>query len=448
MLTLLRLSRIPVIALLITFFVLPSFAQWELPATSWPDGQTDLSSCLTQLFNFAKRDEHTKRDLLPGISQPLIIPERMAVLGSGRGDAGYVGIILRVSPQFPVGPPLVVSGGLTGGPFFAVQIQGMTLDYNGRASEGLRNTQAEEQSFGRHLQITDCRDIGIDTESSGAQNSGPFNDLEIYPNRAGLATTRCMRVKNVISLRGVSNAIRYSTRPNIALAVDGGSSYSKIHVEHFATSVYPGSTSNTNDGIAFMDGQVGPNVDVGPAIGNRAGGQNISIFGVRCCSCSKIVADSITGRSISTNSVGFYLLGDGGGGGNTVINSAAGSHIYSSVTQGPTAVGPENSQFWNSTLGVWDATGSASPRVVVQACAAQGSINLTEWRNSWGQPVATVTANGTSQSSMVQLLSSLDNICTASENGTLMLEDSDPAGGHVLACLRGSNGSYKAVRIY
>jgi Pectate lyase superfamily protein len=435
----------------------PAFAVAQSPAPCHGDGKTDVTSCITGFMSWAHRNGSTASLLLPGtyvVSQPIVIPDKMSLVGSGRGDPGYVGTVLQASASFPANQPLVVMGGSTGGPYFSVQVTNMTLDCHGRASHAIENTQAEEHSYGRQLLIEGCPDTGVLVQGSGAQNSGPFDDLEIYPGVAGTATTTCIKVSNAISFRGVSNltcnAEHYQTQPRVAIQVDGGSSYTGIHVEHFATAVGAGSASNSADGMFIANAQFGPDVATGIAIANNSSNQNISLFGVRCFSCSQILTDSITGRTLSTTALGFYLLGDGGGPGNTLLTSASGlqAQVYAPVTQGATAIGPGNNQHWNSTLTVWDATSWGQTRTIEADAANQGDVNLHEYRDSAGRVMAAVKPDGTFEVPSVQYIPESNNLpCDIDHRGTSRLEPSS-SGDHAKMCAMTAAGTMSWIQIF
>ncbi|MBV9265012.1 MAG: hypothetical protein JO061_02470 [Acidobacteriaceae bacterium] len=379
---------------------LTSADSFGVPATCRGDGKTDVTACLQQTMIWARHNGQTEVDLPPGtflVSQPLVILDRIRLFGSGRGDSNYVGTVLRASPSFPAGQPLTILGGRTGGPYYNVQIAQLTLDCAGLAGVGLLNTQAEEHSEGRSLLIEACPNASVDIEGSGAQNSGPFEDLEILPGGASTVSTVCVKVANVISFRGVQdvtcNANAYQTRPGVAFAVDGGSTYLNTHVEHFQTAFSLGSPVNSADGMFVADGQFGPDVDTGVFITGGVANQNLALLGIRCYSCSNLLIDSVTGNTMpQTTSLGWYFLGNGPGETKNVLSSQYGlqTQLYTPVIQGLTAM---------------------------------PALQLTPSSNPAD--------------------------CTESTRGVEMMDESDPSGAdHVKVCARLASGDFGWVRIF
>jgi Pectate lyase superfamily protein len=298
-------------------------------ATCTSDGKTDVTACLQNALNAAQHRGDSQLFLPFGtylVSQTIVVPSKVQLIGAGRGDRNFIGTVILASPTFPLHGTLLKMGpdGLNN---FGVQVKSMTLDGNGRADVCLQNKWSMEQSYGQDLLLTDFMKAGLDVEGGGAQNSGPFTDLEIYPGGGVTVTneTNCIIVSNVAAFRGIHGVTcnagtAYLTRPNVALQLDGAGTYSDIHVEHFGTAARLGSNYDSADGLIFMNGEFGPDVDTGLLIDNIAANQNLSIFGISCNGCTTVLNDQITSHSTPW-SVGFYLVGNGAGAGKRVLTS-------------------------------------------------------------------------------------------------------------------------------
>ena len=195
------------------------------------------------------------------VSNTVIVPNKTTIFGVGRGDALADNTVIKALPSFPAGGTMVQMG--TSQPAFAIRIENMTIDGSSIAGTCLANQYAEEQSAGVYLLLANCGGVGLFVSTSGAQNSGPFENLEIYPGGGPSvnANTMCVQVVNVIAFRGIRGltcnaGTSYASRPNVAMAIDGGGTYSDIHVEHFGTAFSLGSSSNTADGMVLSNGQL------------------------------------------------------------------------------------------------------------------------------------------------------------------------------------------------
>ena len=294
------------------------------------DGRTDDFAALEGTIEASAKTG--RQILLPAgtytISRPLVIPNKTQLFGVGRGDPG-INTVIKALPNFPPAGAVVTLGDVN--PSFGVRVENLTIDGSGIAATCLENRVSEEQSAGRDLLLTNCTRDPLLVAGGGAQNSGPFEDLEIYPGPAR-ATTVCVRIENVIGFRGIRgltcNAGDKQKRPNVAMALDGGGLYSDIHVEHFATALSLGSAVTSADSMTIINGQFGPDVDTGISINPRPGNQNITVIGMSCVGCRRLLFDGIKGVTDDHTSLGMYALGDGTGSSKPVIANAQGVHTH------------------------------------------------------------------------------------------------------------------------
>jgi hypothetical protein len=298
------------------------------------DGVTDDLPAIYRAFASLGHKGH--RVLFPGgtygISGTVVIPSKTQIFGVGRGDPGFANTVIKALPAFPPGAAMVQMGAAPG-PAFGIQIENMTIDGSLLAGTCLLNNYSQEQSFGRNLILGNCSSAGLRVSGGAAMNSGPFDNLEILPG-VGPATnvnTLCVEVSSVGSFRGIRGLTcnagdYYASRPAVAMKLDGTGVYQDIHVEHFATAVTLGSTSDSADTLIFADGTFGPDVTTGLVITAPPGvnNQNLTILGISCGTCKTLLRDDMTGTHISDSSVGWYLLGNGPGKYKAILSSNGG----------------------------------------------------------------------------------------------------------------------------
>jgi len=122
--------------------------------------------------------------------------------------------------------------------WMGVRIESLTLDCNnGAGYSGLQNIRSQEQSGARHLLIENITGVGLDVEGSGAQNSGPFEDLEFSGGTDFNVTpySLCTRVINVPAFRGIHGATcnfnNYDIHPVIGIQMDSTGTLNDVHIE-------------------------------------------------------------------------------------------------------------------------------------------------------------------------------------------------------------------------
>ncbi len=294
------------------------------------DGVSDDLPAINRAFAGVARKG--QRLLFPagtyGVSGTVVIPTKTQIFGVGRGDPGFANTVIKALPTFPPGGA-VVQMGVAPGPDFGVQIENLTIDGSLIAGTCLLNNYSQEQSFGRNLVLASCSSAGLRVSGGAAMNSGPFDNLEVLPG-VGAATNRktlCVEVSSVGSFRGIRGLTcnagsNYSSRPAVGMKLDGAGVYQDIHIEHFATAVTLGSTSNSADTLIFADGTFGPDVTTGLVITAPPGvnNQNLTILGISCTTCKTLLRDDMTDTHIS-DAAGWYLLGNGSGKNKAILSS-------------------------------------------------------------------------------------------------------------------------------
>ena len=259
------------------------------------------------------------------VNSSVVIPNKTRLIGSGRGDTGGANTTIKAGPSFPTNTPLIQLCSAPG-PCFGVSAEDMTVDCNGvSGASGGYNAYSQEQSYFRRVALIGCPakglwlDVGI-YATSAAQNSGPYEDLEVLPLTRGVAGTECVRATLVPSFRGLRdvtcNGDGYAgTEPTNAVIMDGTSgTVSDIHIEHFANGVLAGTTANSVSDITVQNVDGGPGVSTVIVIpGGVPTTHNVIILGaVASASGSTVIQDNCNSVTVD-NSMGggTYITGDG-----------------------------------------------------------------------------------------------------------------------------------------
>jgi hypothetical protein len=99
-----------------------------------------------------------------------------------------------------------------------VRIENLTVDCNNKLdATGIQNVWSQEESGLRHVLMENCPASGLDVETSAAQNSGPYEDLEVlnYEKCTNCsAATVPIIAKEVAAFRGIRGATINSGRRN------------------------------------------------------------------------------------------------------------------------------------------------------------------------------------------------------------------------------------------
>ena len=291
------------------------------------DGTTDVTTCIEQAFAAGARTGDRTLQIPAGtyiVSHTITVPDKFALQGDGRGDPGFAGTTIRASRTFPIGAKLIDMGQYS--PSFRVQITQLTADCSGRAAVGIYNSHAEEQSHVEHVLIQHCTSDGLRVEGSGAQNSGPYQDIEVLPTAGGsdgiTTATHCISVHNVVGFRGIRGATCNggSFTPDVAVDIDGSGSYDGLHVEHFWTAMQIGAYYPA-DALEVHNVQAGPDVHRNIWISAAQPTQNVALFTISCNGCATILQNDIKSTSYGPASFAWYLLGDGVGQQQSVLTS-------------------------------------------------------------------------------------------------------------------------------
>lgn len=181
---------------------------------------------------------------------------------------------------------------------------------------GVQNQNAQELSEIRRVTVTDCPNIGIDLETSSAQNTGIYDSQVYYsssiPTSASAATIPVKINVNgpMRGIRGLTvNATGQTTPPNVGILINSQGTYEDIHCEGAVTCI-----SITSSDVIVHDVQCSSNVTNCISLGTNV--QNVIIEGVTSAG-TNILVDSSNGNTLTSISdpsgVGWYVTGSSGG---------------------------------------------------------------------------------------------------------------------------------------
>jgi hypothetical protein len=316
----------------------------------------------------------------------IVVPSKSQLIGSGRGDAGSSGTVIQAGPSFPASTPVVQMGSAPIA--MGVRVENLTVDCNNRmGASGVRNLWSQEESGLRHVLIENCPAFGLDVETSAAQNSGPYEDLEVlsYGKCSNCsAVTVPVIVKDVAAFRGIRGATINSDgapSPGAGIQIDSSGSFTDIHCEHVDSCLLMGSARPISAVTAS-------NIECGPAtlecviFSNAYNSRNLTVLGIVATS-GNLVADQINDKIISASaeggSLGMYSVG--GGSAHTLITSSPhlnsrfpGVALLGSASGSVTHLAPPVSG--TNTITDPAATGTTSLAAVENCGGTQGETQM------------------------------------------------------------------------
>jgi hypothetical protein len=244
---------------------------------------------------------------------PIIIPTKSQMEGSGRGDGDYSGTVISASNSFPPNSRIIELGNTA--PSFGVRVENLTIDCNNLPGViGIYNDKSEEQSGLRHVLVENIAAIGLDVESSGAQNSGPYEDLELSGgvNSNVSANSLCAKVVNVPAFRGIHGATcnfnAYSVHPTVGIQMDNSGTLTDIHIEGAENGIGLGVSVPANGAILQNVYGGGPN---STNLVHIYRGQNILLSGLVKSTTPTLLVDEVLGQTVTDTELALYFIGNG-----------------------------------------------------------------------------------------------------------------------------------------
>ncbi len=266
---------------------------------------------------------------------PIVIPNKTQLIGAGRGDSPNPNTVFKACAGFPTNTP-VVSLCSTPGPCFGVQAENFTIDCNGVSGcSGGYNAYSQELSWFRKVLVLNAPaygiwlDIGTHT-TSASQNSGPYEDIEVNSDAAGITGTVCFRALLVPSFRGINGLTcdmsGYASKPTNAIVIEASPTLiNNLHLEHATNGLVLGTAAHGGSDYVVFNVEAGPDLDnavvIGPTTTDTS--QNILISGVQNATMGgNSLIDNV--NSVTVNSVvglGTYFIGNGSAGNQTIMSS-------------------------------------------------------------------------------------------------------------------------------
>jgi len=242
----------------------------------------------------------------------IVVPTKSQLEGSGRGDPGFSGTVIQAGTSFPPNTAIIEMGNAATS--MGVRVENLTIDCNNVAGcIGLQNVRSQEQSGARHVLIENITGVGLDVQGSGAQNSGPYEDMEFA---GGIdfnvsPASLCARIVNVPAFRGLHGATcnfnNYDLHPNIGIQMDSTGTLNDIHIEGSGIGIGVGVSVPASGAMLQNIYGGGPNTHT---LVHIYSGREILLTGlVRSTTPNLLVRNGHTVRSAN---LAFYVVHDGG----------------------------------------------------------------------------------------------------------------------------------------
>lgn len=270
------------------------------------------------------------------ISRRLILPNKVSLVGAGRGDcgpAGAQGTAICALPSFPSGTSMVFLGD-SANSSFNNKVVSMTIDGKGVADTGIENMYSQELSGVFDTLIVGCRRNGIWFHSSGSQNSSIVG-VHVIGGKAATTETVGIRLESIAFhglLDWTVDMNGYTGRPAACVVVRNGGVISSGHTEHCTNGIVLDGANGT-----FVSGVAGgPDAETLVRITHNPANQNIFLSALKKgAGETNIVVDEMSKRAVNSSDLGFYSLGNGTVGYRPVISS---NGIYDFVSTGADGV--------------------------------------------------------------------------------------------------------------
>jgi hypothetical protein len=287
-------------------------------------------------------------------------------------DPGYVANTVIQAQNSTTANPVIQLGNSSSALSFDAHVKGLTVDAFGLAGTGILNESAEEGSTVEDVNIWNATQYGLHViadnvtgpPSIGAQNSGPYHNINIQYNSncSSCSPTAAILIEDpndpdsgkivrdfdsiTVSGAGLPDSVGA-----VGIRIDGvGTHITNSHIEYFTTGIEIGVNQATNSveienvsNGCVVNAACSGNWDVD--IGAKSG--DVSVIGLtHQFQSPNLLNDQVTGNQIvgtlNSNSgafLGWYLLGEGKLASAAVLSSAA---ITNSATTSPGWLAPQS----------------------------------------------------------------------------------------------------------
>jgi hypothetical protein len=256
------------------------------------------------------------------IQKTWTLPQNTRIVGQGPGIT-----TLKAGSSLTTGPMIKMgchghSGMTVCATSFGVSVENLTLDGSSQGVDGIDNSDAEEQSYVKHVQMINIGGTGLSlgTDVGTSSHSGPYSDLSITETSGG---SGCVNIAPGAQPRGIHGInCNSSSNSGAGIYLDGGNvSIEDVNVTGFT------------DGIRIGSQETGQSVQSN-IIFNVTGGSGLTnvihICGSYSTTCSTAnsvtdltlmgitrlgtgtdtIQDDVTDYTLSDATVAMYILGE------------------------------------------------------------------------------------------------------------------------------------------
>lgn len=212
-------------------------------------------------------------------------------------------------------------------PCTGISVEQLTLDgaNNSTAStvNGIENANSQDQTYVDHVTLWQFLGTGLYIHTSGAQNSGPYTNITYDTNGVASSTAVCVNINGVgggtHGIRGLTcKSANYS--PVAVLLDSSNNSLQDVRIMGFDDGIRVGSVAASRSNVLFnvlggtSEGPILTVINVVHIWNSPTLISDLSLMGVTNLggSGTHIIADELTGASLSDTQVGMYVLGKHG----------------------------------------------------------------------------------------------------------------------------------------
>lgn len=203
-----------------------------------------------------------------------------------------------------------------------ISVEDLTLDGQGFALKGIANSDAQELSYVRHVNLYQIAGTGL-LVSGSAQNSGPYSDIVFNSATDGLNGTVCVQILSV-STRGIHgltciSTVTGSNTPSAAVFLDASNnSIEDVQIQGFTNGVLVGKNATAQSDILLNisgNGSVTNVVHICGTIANPCPSTpntitNLTLMGIATGGgANNSIRDDVTKTTLTDPTVAMYVLG-------------------------------------------------------------------------------------------------------------------------------------------
>jgi hypothetical protein len=262
------------------------------------------------------------------------------------------------------------------GPTYGVGVEGLTLNGGSQttAFDGIDNSDAEEQSYVKHVQMIGISGVGLSLDvdtANGAtsSHSGPYSDISITES----GNSACINIAPNAQPRGIHGInCNSASDTGAGIYLDGSNvSVEDVNVNGFAYGIEIGSqgSRNTIQSDIVFNVTGGSSLTDVVLVSSSNTVIDLSLMGITKSGTNSI-QDNETGTTLSDATVGMYVLGE---------PVAIGSKTYSRFTTSPSV------PTW--LIGTASPSGSCAPAGAIYSRTSSSTSPPTIWgcaaSNGW-----------------------------------------------------------------